>query len=126
MANIITQSETEAASKFYDGMKVWHRVVAKGEYQEFVWAKFEPDGIYPLHSHPWEQSSIVVQGRMRLTVGDEVREVGPGDMWVAPAGVPHGGKILGDEPVIFIDIYSLPSDRYDEDITYYEDWGGEG
>ena len=56
---------------------------------------------------------------MRLTVGDEVREVGPGDMLHAPSGVPHGGEILGDEPVIFIDVYSPPSGGHDGDVTYF-------
>ena len=48
---------------------------------------------------------------MRLTVGDEVREIGPGDMWYAPANVPHGGEVLGGEPVVFVDIYAPPDDR---------------
>ena len=46
---------------------------------------------------------------MCLTVGDEVRDIGPGDMWYAPANVKHGGEILGDEPVVFIDVYAPPS-----------------
>ncbi|MEM1200025.1 MAG: cupin domain-containing protein [Pseudomonadota bacterium] len=119
MANIITLSEAEKASKFWPGMKVWHCVLAAGDSQELIWAKFEPDGNYPMHSHPYEQTSVVIQGRLRLTVGDEVREVGPGDMWFAPAGVPHGGEILGDEPLIFIDVYSPPSGGGDEQITFY-------
>ena len=120
MANIITLSEAEEASEFYSGMRVWHAVLAGGDKQELIWAKFEPDGHYPLHSHPWEQVSIVVKGRMRLTVGDDVREVGPGDMWFAPAGIPHGGKILGDEPLIFIDVYAPPTGGDESQITYYE------
>ena len=119
MANIISLSDAEAATEFSPDMRVWHAVLAAGTHQELIWAKFEPDGNNPLHSHPYEQTSVVIQGRMRLTVGDEVREVGPGDMWVAPPGVPHGGKILGDEPVIFIDVYSPPSGGHDGAITYY-------
>jgi len=119
MANIISLSEAEAATEFSPDMRVWHTVLATGTHQELIWAKFEPDGNYPLHSHPYEQTSVVIQGRMRLTVGDEVREVGPGDMWVAPPGVPHGGEILGDEPLIFIDVYSPPSGGHDGAITYY-------
>ena len=48
---------------------------------------------------------------MRLTMGDEVREIGPGDMWYAPANVPHGGEVLGGEPVGFVDIHAPPDDR---------------
>ena len=52
----------------------------------------------------------MVSGRMRLTVGDEVRDIGPGDMWYAPANVQHGGEILGDEPVVFVDVYAPPAE----------------
>ena len=119
MSNIVTLSEADAAAEYVPDMKVWVSVLTTGKHQELIWAKFEPGGRYPLHSHPYEQTSVVIQGRMRLTVGDEVREVGPGDMWHAPPGVPHGGEILGDEPLIFIDVYSPPSGRHDGDITYY-------
>lgn len=120
MANIITLPEAEAASTFYPEMQVWwKRALARGTQQELCWVKFEPGSTYPMHSHPYEQVSIIVQGRMRLTVGDENREVGPGDMWFAPADVPHGGVILGTEPVIFIDVYAPPSDGGDDSVTYY-------
>ena len=63
-----------------------------------------------MHTHPHEQFSVLLQGRLRLTVGDEVRNIGPGDMWYAPANVVHGGELLGEEAVVFIDIYGPPSD----------------
>lgn len=118
MSNIITLSEADAAAEFYPDMKVWTSRLTRGKHQELIWAKFEPGSRYPLHTHPYEQMSVVIQGRMRLTVGDEVREVGPGDMWHAPSGVPHGGEILGDEPVIFIDVYSPASGADGGDVTY--------
>lgn len=118
MPNIITLAEAEASSKFYPDMKVWHSALGSGELQELIWAKFEPDGHYPMHTHPYEQVSVVIQGRMRLTVGEEVREVGPGDMWLAPAGVPHGGEILGDEALIFIDVYAPPSGGDESAVMY--------
>ena len=51
----------------------------------------------------------MVSGCMHLTVGDEVRDIGLGDMWYTPANAEHGGEILGDEPVIFIDVYAPPT-----------------
>jgi quercetin dioxygenase-like cupin family protein len=120
MSSIVTLAETEASAEYFSGMQVWwNSGLATGTHQELNWAKFEPGGTYPLHSHPYEQTSVVIQGRMRLTVGDEVREIGPGDMWFVPSGVPHGGEILGDEPVIFIDVYSPPSGGHDGEVTYY-------
>ena len=119
MPNITTFDEASDRAKNDPEMRVWNANLATGTYQEFSWVKFEVGSVYPLHSHPWEQSSVVIKGRMRLTVGDEVREVGPGDMWFAPPNVPHGGEILGNEPVIFVEVYSPPGASHEEDITYY-------
>jgi len=109
MSYIFSAAEVEANSEFNGNRKVHTSIPATGESCQLLWAKFEPGGIYELHSHPHEQMSVIVSGRMRLTVGDEVRDIGPGDMWYAPANVKHGGEILGDEPVVFIDVYAPPS-----------------
>ncbi|MEM7171199.1 MAG: cupin domain-containing protein [Pseudomonadota bacterium] len=120
MSNIVTLSEAEASSTYFPGMKVWWKSqLAGGTHQELNWAKFDPGSIYPLHSHPYEQTSVVIQGRLRLTVGEETRDIGPGDMWFVPPNVPHGGEALGDEAVIFIDVYSPPSGGTDGQVTYY-------
>jgi len=68
--------------------------------------EFDAGAVVPMHSHPHEQFSLLLSGRMLLTVGEETREIGPGDGWYAPGGVPHGGEVLGDEPAVFIDVYS--------------------
>jgi len=117
--NIFQRHEFEGKANVHLEYGVSDIVLATAEHQEVVWAKFEPTGNYPLHSHPYEQISVMLQGRMRLTVGEEVREVGPGDLWHAPANVKHGGEILGDEPVVFIDVYSPPSGGVGKDVTYY-------
>lgn len=43
-----------------------------------------------LHDHPHVQSTYVKSGRFRFTLGDEVREVGPGDSFVIPSAMRHG------------------------------------
>ncbi len=40
-------------------------------------------------------------------------------MWFVPSNLPHGGEILGDKAVIFIDVYSPPRLVDDAEITYY-------
>ena len=107
---IFSAAEVEASADFIPDRKVHTAIPVTGENCQLVWAKFEPGGTYELHSHTHEQASVMISGRMRLTVGDEVREIGPGDMWFAPANVEHGGEILGDEPVVFIDIYAPPAE----------------
>ena len=91
------------------GSKVRSKVV-NGDNMQLVWAEFQPGTPYPLHSHTdREQFSFMISGRMKMTVGDETREIGPGEMWHAAVNVVHGGEVIGDEPVVFVDIYSPPS-----------------
>ncbi|WP_419915852.1 cupin domain-containing protein [Candidatus Poriferisodalis sp.] len=80
--------------------------ILTGEHMHLIRAVYEPGATYEMHSHPHEQFSLLLSGRMLLTVGEETREIGPGDGWYAPGGVPHGGEVLGDEPAVFIDVYS--------------------
>ncbi len=119
MTNIVTLAETEQKAAYFPDMKIWWSTLASGTNQELNWAKFEPGAVYPLHSHPYEQMSVIIKGRMRLIVGDEVQEIGPGDMWYVPSDVRHGGQCLGDEPVIFIDVYTPVSGGHDDAVTYY-------
>ena len=119
MANIVTLAEAEASAEFYPDDSASGMVLADGQHSQFIWAKFEPGSVYRLHSHPYEQSSVMIRGRLRLTVGDEVREIGPGDTWFAPAGVPYGGEILGDEAVVFVDIYAPHSGGLGNDVDFF-------
>ena len=80
--------------------------IVTGEHMHLIRAVYEPGATYEMHSHPYEQFSLLLSGRLLLTVGDETREIGPGDGWYAPADVPHGGRALGDEPAVFLDVYS--------------------
>ena len=49
------------------------------------------------HSHPFEQIVLIVQGRVRFHVGDDVVECGPGTMMRLPPGVVHWAEPVGDE-----------------------------
>lgn len=64
-----------------------------------------PGHSVPTHSHPHEQIGMVYSGRAILRIGDEEREVGPGDFYCIPGGVPHSDTTLGDEPFVMLDIF---------------------
>ena len=76
-----------------------------GDELQLIRAEFEPTGEYEMHSHPHEQFGLMMQGRMRLTVGEKEKLIGPGDIWHVPPNVIHGGTIVGNEPVIFVDVF---------------------
>lgn len=48
-----------------------------------------------LHTHPYPETWVVRSGRAEVVIGDERFEVGPGDIGVTPAGVPHKFANLG-------------------------------
>ena len=80
--------------------------IITGEHMHLIRAVYPPGAVYEIHSHPHEQFSLLLEGQLRLTVGNETRDIGPGDGWYAPGGVPHGGLVLGGYPAVFIDVYS--------------------
>jgi quercetin dioxygenase-like cupin family protein len=43
----------------------------------------------PRHSHPHEQATTVLRGRLLLTIGDDEHELTPGMTAFMPSGVPH-------------------------------------
>jgi quercetin dioxygenase-like cupin family protein len=107
--NIFKAADIEADAPYGTATGVHTNVAVTSEYMQLVWVKFDPGGTYKMHSHPHEQMGVMIQGQMRLTVGEETDDIGPGDMWYAAANVPHGGELLGDTPIIFIDVYGPPS-----------------
>jgi quercetin dioxygenase-like cupin family protein len=52
------------------------------------------------HRHPEEQFSFVVSGRLRVTAGDQVYEVGPGQATFNPSNIEHGVEALEDTVVL--------------------------
>ena len=63
-----------------------------------------------LHNHVHVQSTFVSSGRFRFTLGDEEREVGPGDSFVIPSGMTHGCVCL--EPGTLIDSFTPRRDDF--------------
>ena len=58
-----------------------------------------PGQTQKVHAHEGSDKIYhVLTGRAQVSIGDEVREVGPGITAVAPADVEHGICNVGDEP----------------------------
>src|SRR5258708_40115184 len=43
-----------------------------------------------LHHHPYDETFVILEGRVRVSVGGGALDGGPGDIVIGPAGVPHG------------------------------------
>ena len=67
--------------------------------------RFAPFLVTPEHTHPHEQMTLVVQGRVRFFIEGEERIVSPGDVLYFPPHNRHGATMM-DKEVILIDIFS--------------------
>ena len=86
------------------GAGVTRRVLAYTDGLMCVENTFEKGAVGALHHHPHTQITYVVSGRFRFTIGDETREVGPGDTLLKQDGVMHGCVCL--EAGILLDFFT--------------------
>jgi quercetin dioxygenase-like cupin family protein len=54
-----------------------------------------PGGGAVLHTHPYEEIFVTLEGEATFTVGDATIEVSAGQIVVAPAGVPQSSSTPG-------------------------------
>ncbi len=64
----------------------------------------------PLHQHPHEQSSFVLEGEFEMTVNGESRILNTNQFALIPGGVVHGGRAISDCKLI--DIFSPVREDY--------------
>ena len=86
------------------GEGVTRRVLAYTDGLMCVENTFEKGAVGALHCHPHTQITYVVSGRYRFTIGDETREVGPGDTLLKQNGVMHGCVCL--EGGVMLDFFT--------------------
>ena len=65
----------------------------------------------PQHEHPFPEARWVLSGFLRVHVGDEIVELGPGDRLDLPPGTKHGFEVVGLSPAIYVTGSTDPSLR---------------
>lgn len=76
-----------------------------GEHLMFSFLEMATGVVVPEHSHPHEQAGLILSGKLRFTIGEETRRVGPGDAFVIPPDTPHSG-LVEEGPVRVLDVFS--------------------
>ncbi len=66
-----------------------------------------------------DEIGYVVSGSGKVIIGDIVREVRPGDVWIIPANTPHAGEFTS-EPVEVLFIASPQEDPDNPDRVWLE------
>jgi len=89
---------------------VHRRVLTCGDNMMVVQFRIAKDAEVPPHTHPHEQIGHVVSGQMLFRIGDETRELGPGDGYSVPGGVVHGA--IGITDCVAVDSFHPVRDDY--------------
>ncbi len=76
-----------------------------GERVTLALVELAPDSIVPGHRHENEQVGMVITGTLTFTIGDEVRQLGPGGTWRIPSDTPHQVSV-GPAGAVVIDIFA--------------------
>jgi quercetin dioxygenase-like cupin family protein len=66
----------------------------------------------PPHDHPFDQLSVVLAGTFELELDGVAYRVREGELLYIPAGVPHTGRVIGDEPVLVVDVFAPARDDF--------------
>jgi mannose-6-phosphate isomerase-like protein (cupin superfamily) len=61
-----------------------------------------------LHRHPYDETWVVHEGNLTFHLGDDQLQVGPGDIVIAPPGVPHKFTNDGPGPSNLVCIHASP------------------
>ena len=93
--------ETVAAEQLTDSVR---RRMIVGTNEMLVRWEFLKGAVAARHSHPNEQIVVMLEGKLRLTVGNANKTMMPGDIVVIPPDVPH--EALALEDTVVLDIFS--------------------
>jgi quercetin dioxygenase-like cupin family protein len=73
-------------------IRIWGGVTVQaveGDRTTLAVVDLEPGANVPEHRHDNEQLGVLIRGAMHFRVGDETRDLAPGDTWRILSNVPH-------------------------------------
>ena len=82
-----------------------------GDHAMISIVRVAPDASGTLHHHPEEQWGHCLEGSGTRSQGDITVEIGPGDFWRTPGGMPHTVQ-AGPEGLVIMDIFAPPRAAY--------------
>lgn len=105
--SVIRYSDVESVNMFPG---VGRKTLATGDsimLTEFTWEK---GSRVQTHSHPNEQASYVVQGKLKIRIRGEESVIQKGDSYIVPPNVGHSQLAL--ERTVTVDTFSPPREDY--------------
>lgn len=104
---------------FFNTTQITPRNLVPGVYLHITWGEhimtnlvvLDAHAEVPAHTHPEEQMGMVVEGAITMRIGNETRELTPGDIYLAPPNVEHH-VVAGEEQAKVVDVFSPPREGY--------------
>ena len=59
----------------------------------------------PLHTHEDDELIVILEGTLRVRIGDETHDVEADHTVVVPPGEPHGFEAVGDSPARIVGVF---------------------
>ncbi len=82
------------------------RRLISGDNMTSVEFTFKAGAVVPLHSHPHEQISHILTGKVEFEIAGQKRVLGAGEAVLVPSNVVHG--VVALEDAIEIEVFSPP------------------
>jgi quercetin dioxygenase-like cupin family protein len=94
--------------------QIWDGVVGRtvhGERVTLSLIELDPGVAVPEHHHENEQVGILLEGSLTFRIGDETKELVPGDTWTILARVPHS-VTAGPQGSVLVEVFSPARDDW--------------
>ena len=72
--------------------------------------KIAKGSIIPTHSHPHEQTGVMISGKLRFNVNGEISDVETGDTWCLLGNIEHSAEAVEDS--VIIEVFSPIREDY--------------
>jgi quercetin dioxygenase-like cupin family protein len=59
--------------------------------------------VFPEHLHTQDKCDAVLEGTLRITIGETAYDLKPGDRLYLPAGTRHAAEVIGSKTVLSLD-----------------------
>ena len=77
---------------------------------KITYSVIRPRGFAEEHSHFWDHAYYIIEGRAKIRIGQEVRELGKGSLAYVPPNEVHAVENLLDAPLIVLAVVGSNSE----------------
>lgn len=95
---MFTKMDSSGYRQAVEGIQI--KTVAHGDKTLMAHFKMTGGAVLPAHSHPHEQTGILISGKLILIIDQKRHTVTPGDSWCIPGDIPHSAEVVEDSIVV--------------------------